>query len=154
MAWGKAIPSFTPKDCKKSWNHFSDCEVKTKKSKITSFPFEIVRPYILSLQRPENRPGEKHDTSSPYNLSSSPENIDDMFIKQQSKGIQCDKVYKWISEIWKEEQGRDTMKMLLCVKKHFHAGRKQILVPQKWIRDHLVFRCNTQKKTWSIPVKI
>ena len=46
------------------------------------------------------------------------------------------------------------MKIIFYIKKHFHAGRRQLLVPEKWIRDHLFLRCNTPERTWSIPAKI
>lgn len=39
-------------------------------------------------------------------------------------------------------------------KKLFLARRRQLLIPENWIRDLLFFRCNTQERTWSIPVKI
>lgn len=58
------------------------------------FPSEKVLSNILGLEGPKKRPGDKCDTSSLYNLASGPENVDDVFIKQKSKGVPCDKVYK------------------------------------------------------------
>jgi len=72
----------------------SDCEDKTKSKKITPFPSEKVRYYLLGLEGPKKTPGDKCGTSSLYNLASGPENIDDIFIKQKAKRVPSDKVYK------------------------------------------------------------